>query len=133
MRSSLILPDDIREAILTHTTNCDPEECCGLIAFDVEGRMRFAYPLSNTDRSDTSFTIDPDQSYRAFLHADEMGWVISGVFHSHPKGPDKLSDRDLAEAPRGWIHLLSTPSGLTAFRVSNGVVTGLTLSSGSNS
>ena len=117
MRTGLIIPGDIRQAILAHTANCEPEECCGLLAFDPESLLRFAYPLTNTDRSRTSFTIDPAESYHVFLHAEKMGWTVSGVFHSHPGGPDRLSDRDLTEAPPGWIHLLTTPTGLKAFRV----------------
>ncbi len=123
----MIIPDDIRDAILTHTANCEPEECCGLLAFDGDGRVRFAYPMTNTDRSESSFTIDPAESYHVFLHAEKMGWAISGVFHSHPGGPDGLSARDLEEAPPGWIHLLATPNGLTAFRVSGRVATEITL------
>lgn len=128
MRTNLILPGDISEAILAHTVNCEPEECCGLIAVDGDGRMRFAYPLTNTDRSPSSFTVDPDESYRAFLHAEAMGWEISGVFHSHPNGPNALSDRDVAEAPEGWTHLLACPSGLKAFRITKGIVDELEVS-----
>jgi proteasome lid subunit RPN8/RPN11 len=119
MRPGLIVPADIREAILNHTANCYPQECCGLIAIDAEGRIRFAYPLTNTDGSATSFTIDAEESFHTFLHAERMGWDISGVFHSHPHGPDTLSERDLAEAPVGWIHLLATSTDLKAFRITD--------------
>jgi proteasome lid subunit RPN8/RPN11 len=121
VRSGLIIPDDIREAILNHASNCQPEECCGLIALDDEGRVRFAYPLTNVDKSEDSFTIDPTESYHAFLHAEGMDWEIAGVFHSHPDGPDVLSDRDIAEAPDGWIHFLMCADRLKAFRVSDGI------------
>lgn len=116
------LPDQAREALLTHAANCEPEECCGLIASNRSGEVQFVYPLTNSDRSETSFTIDERESYHAFVHADHQGWNISGVFHSHPRGPDVLSERDRAEAvDPGWLHVLVSPGGLRAFRVEAGV------------
>lgn len=122
MRSGLItVPAEVRLAIERHAENCYPEECCGLIASDSEGQIRFVYPLSNNDRSPTSFTVSPDESFGAFMHAERNGWTISGSFHSHPKGPDVLSERDVVQAvDPTWIHLLACPSGLKAFRIRDG-------------
>ncbi|MDH3517766.1 MAG: M67 family metallopeptidase [Acidimicrobiia bacterium] len=115
------LPGEVREAILTHAANCEPEECCGLLASNASGEVRFVYPLTNSDHSERSFTIEESESYSAFLHADRSGWSISGVFHSHPRGPDVLSDRDLDGAvDSGWLHVLVSPGGLRAFRVEGG-------------
>jgi proteasome lid subunit RPN8/RPN11 len=115
------IPGQIRASILTHAANCEPEECCGLLASDRAGRIRFAYPLTNDDRSGTSFTINARESYHAFLHADSVGWEISGDFHSHPRGPSHLSERDIALAPDPtWLHLLLSPIGLKAFRIADG-------------
>lgn len=114
------ISDQIRLAILAHASNCEPSECCGLLASDDRGQIRFAYPLTNADHSPTAFTIDPTESYHAFLHADSMGWEISGVFHSHPRGPDVLSAQDIARAADPtWIHLLVCPAELKAFRIEN--------------
>jgi proteasome lid subunit RPN8/RPN11 len=116
------LPGQVRDAIETHAANCAPQECCGLLATDPIGEVRFVYPLTNADRSETSFTIDERESYGAFVHADRHGWSISGVFHSHPAGPNHLSDRDLFEnADQRWIHLVVSPAGLRGFRVESGV------------
>lgn len=112
------IPGQITEAILTHTTNCHPEECCGLIASDPNGQIRFAYPLTNVERSRSSFTIAPEESYGAFMHAERLGWTISGDFHSHPEGPALLSSRDVDESPHhSWLHLLASPDGLKVFKI----------------
>lgn len=103
-----------------HAENCEPHECCGLIASDGAGRIRFAYPLTNIDRSPSSFTIDPAGSFGAFRHADSNGWEVSGVFHSHPQGPEVLSELDLAGAQEGWINILIHPHGLKAYRSVSG-------------
>jgi len=107
--------------MLVHADNCAPEECCGLIATDQSGGIRFVYPLSNVERSTTSFTIEPEESYGAFMHADRCGWTIGGVFHSHPTGPDFLSEKDIVEtADPAWFHVLVCPDGLRAFRIEDG-------------
>lgn len=115
------LPGQVRKAMLIHAANCEPEECCGLIASSGSGEVRFVYPLTNADHSETSFEIDDNESFRAFVHADGKGWSISGVFHSHPRGPDVLSERDLDGAvDPGWLHVLVTAGALRAFRVEAG-------------
>lgn len=114
------IPAQIRQAITAHARNCHPEESCGLLAFDRDGRIRFAYPLTNEEHSETSFTVAPAESYHAFLHAENRGWTVAGDFHSHPKGPDGLSHIDLDQAVPGWLHLLLSPSGVTAWRIDNG-------------
>lgn len=107
---------------MAHADNCSPEECCGLLAWDGSGRVRFAYPLTNVEASGQSFTIAPEEAYGAFLHADQMGWKVAGVFHSHPGGPDRLSARDVdAAIDPSWLHLLVTPTGLRAWRVVDGI------------
>ena len=109
-------------AILTHARNCEPEECCGLIATD-DGEIVFVYPLTNVDRSPRSFTSAPDEALGAFLHAERSGWAIGGVFHSHPSGPEIPSKRDITEAAdERWLHLLVSPSGLKCFKIADGVV-----------
>ena len=80
------LPDQIRQAILAHAYHCAPDECCGLLAMDPEGAIRFAYPLTNVHPSPVSYTIDPDEHIHALNHAEALGWEIGGVFHSHPGG-----------------------------------------------
>jgi len=106
----LLLPDQIRWAILAHAENCAPNECCGLVAVDDLGRLRFAYPLSNADPSPISYTIDPDEHFRAMRHAESMGWEIGGVFHSHPGGTamPSMIDVQMALEP-DWLYLVAAP------------------------
>lgn len=116
------LADQIVAAVMAHADNCSPEECCGLLASDQHGQVRFVYPLTNVEASAQGFTIAPEEAYGAFLHADRMGWKVAGVFHSHPGGPDRLSARDVDEAADpSWLHFLVSPAGIKAYRVDDGV------------
>jgi len=116
------MPEPIRQAILTHAENMLPDECCGLIA-SVAGAIRFAYPLTNSNPSPVSFTIDPSEHFGAMNHAENQGWEISGVFHSHPTGERSPSATDVAMAwDPLWIHLVVARGEIAAFRIVDGEV-----------
>jgi proteasome lid subunit RPN8/RPN11 len=117
------LPDQIRQAILTHADNCAPNECCGLVAADSEGQITFAYPLTNVDPSPVSYTIDPDEHFSALAHAESQGWVITGVFHSHPGGDAMPSLIDVQSALEpGWMYLIVAPGEIRGFTIRAGTV-----------
>lgn len=123
----VVLPEPIRVAILTHAENNLPDECCGLIAIE-EGAVRFAYPLTNTNPSPVSFTVDPLEHFGAMRHAENQGWEISGVFHSHPDGEAAPSPTDVAMAwEPDWIHLIVGGGELGAFRIRGGEIEAVVL------
>jgi len=117
------LADQIRQAILTHAENCAPDECCGLLAADTEGRITFAYPLTNVDPSPVSYTVDPDEHFAALSHAESQGWEIAGAFHSHPGGSATPSMIDVQTALEpGWLYLIAAPAEIRGFRITAGEV-----------
>jgi len=115
---TLHLPDQIRTAILVHAGNCAPDECCGLIASDASGAVRFAYPMTNVNPSPVTYTIDPDEHFAALDHAESLGWTLAGVFHSHPHGPAEPSMIDLQSAlDPEWVYLIAGSDGVRVFRI----------------
>ena len=93
--------------MIRHALWCHPAECCGLIAIDSQRRVRMVYPLTNSERSPTRFTIEPGEHFGALMHADGQGWEIGGVFHSHPAGEAILSSTDLAQPhDPAWVHVV---------------------------
>ena len=119
----LRLPEEIRQAIIVHAANCAPDECCGLLASDDEGRISFAYPLTNANPSPVTYTIDPDEHFHALRHAESLGLEISAVFHSHPSGPATPSMVDVFGAlDPDWVHVIVAPEDLRGFRISDGLV-----------
>jgi proteasome lid subunit RPN8/RPN11 len=117
------LADQIRQAILTHADNCAPDECCGLLAADTEGRITFAYPLTNVDPSPVSYTVDPDEHFAALSHAESRGWGIAGAFHSHPGGSATPSMIDVQAALEpDWLYLIAAPAEIRCFRIRAGEV-----------
>ena len=108
--SGLVLPAAAAEAIRAHAAFSLPNECCGLLAGLLAGRdavVRFVYPLTNSNPSPTSFTIDPTEHFHSWRHATANGWDLIGAFHSHPGGPDRPSRTDLALANEpDWVYLI---------------------------
>ena len=118
MPETLRLPDQVRTAILVHAANCAPDACCGLIASDGEGQIRFAYPLTNVSPSPVAYTINPDEHFAALGHAESLGWTLSGVFHSHPAGSTQPSMVDLIGAlDPDWVYLIAGSGEVRGFRI----------------
>ena len=113
---------------MAHAENCRPDECCGLLAADDEGRIRFAYPLSNADPSPVSYTIDPEEHFHAMRHAESMGWELAGVFHSHPGGTAMPSMVDVQSALEpDWAYLIASPGEIRGFHIRAGEIEEITL------
>ena len=123
----VVIPPPIREALVAHTLACLPEECCGLLAVDGHGSIRFVYPLTNVDHSPVSYTVEPREHFGALRHADRHGWEIEGGFHSHPTTTPVPSPTDVERSPGpGWLHLLvgfeAGRPAVRAFRIRDGQI-----------
>jgi len=122
-REVLGLPDltlhpEMVEAMVQHSRFCAPEEACGLLAVDAEGVVRMVYCCSNVDRSPHRYTVDPDEQYHAWRHAEAMGWDIGGVFHSHPGGEARPSPTDIERAlDPSWWYVIVGRDGVRAYRI----------------
>lgn len=103
----MLLSDSIRAEIVRHARAVYPEEACGLLAVDVDGRVRRAYCLDNVDRSPASFTVDPDQHFASLGDAESNGWSLGGSFHSHPRTAGVPSQTDISRALEpDWVYLI---------------------------
>lgn len=97
--------------MIDHCVGSLPNEGCGLLAVS-EREVLAVYPTSNGDRSPVAYTVPPDEHYDAVIQAEQRGWEINGVFHSHPKGPPVLSLTDLEEMVHpSWLYVVIGLSG----------------------
>lgn len=107
MTRPLVLPPQMREAMVAHARFAFPEEACGLLATDGHGALRMVYCTTNIERSATRFTVDPTEHFRAMRHAERNGWEIGGSFHSHPTSPALPSRTDIAGALEpAWVYVI---------------------------
>jgi proteasome lid subunit RPN8/RPN11 len=105
-RPAVHLPEEARRQIIDHCRDQLPNEACGLLAVDA-GRVVKVYPTDNLDSSPDSYTVPPDDHYRALIDAESHGWTLGGVFHSHPNGTAQMSTTDVAGANEPeWLYVV---------------------------
>lgn len=105
------LSEELLGRIVDHCRRALPDEGCGLLALDSD-RIAEVYPTANADESPVSYTIPPQEHYDAVMDAESKGWEIRGAFHSHPKGPARMSATDLDRALEpGWLYLVVALDG----------------------
>ena len=101
------MPEQVRDAMIAHARFCYPEEACGLLACDPDGRVRMVYALTNAEHSPVAYTVDPAEHLKAMRHAERNGWELAGVFHSHTHSPAYPSPTDVARAVEpDWVYVL---------------------------
>nr|PZN88413.1 MAG: hypothetical protein DIU54_02180 [Acidobacteriota bacterium] len=99
----VILPRDVRRAIVEHARADLPDECCGLLVGRLSGSTTSvvaAVPMRNVAASPVRYRIDDRQhiDLRRFLRRFSPPLLVVGVYHSHPDGRPEPSATDVAEA-----------------------------------
>lgn len=85
------------EAMRRQVAALAPEEACGLVAGS-GGRSTEVIPVENILHSPVRYRMEPRAQIDALNRLDEQGWDLLAIYHSHPSGPNYLSETDLAEA-----------------------------------
>jgi proteasome lid subunit RPN8/RPN11 len=106
---TVAIPSAVRRAIVAHARRDRPHECCGLL-IGRGRRIDFAYPMANiAARPATRYRVD-DAAHlelRRVLRQLTPPLAIVGVYHSHPSGPARPSERDVREAHYpDWMHVI---------------------------
>ena len=126
----LELPQEIVDDIVALAVEEYPYEACGLLAGPAGGDVvtRF-YRCRNAARSARVYTVDPGDHLRAERDAEDRGWEIIGVVHSHTHTAAAPSPTDIAQAPDpGWHYAIvslrdETDPQLRSYRIVDGDVT----------
>jgi len=82
-----------------------PNECCGVVAANGDGRPVKVFPARNIDASSATYRIDPRDLMRISDEIDGEGWSMWGFFHSHTHSeayPSK-TDRVKAIEAQDWF------------------------------
>lgn len=85
------------EKIVSRAFSELPNEACGLIGGKIDGDDKYiekVYLLTNTDRSDEHFSLDPKEQLSAVRDMRSLGLVPLGNWHSHPASPSRPSEED---------------------------------------
>ena len=94
---NFIVDSGVLDRMMEHARATLPNEACGLLVGRNGQAGRFI-PTENTLRSETEYEIDPAFLAATFRLLRDSGEELVGIFHSHPKGPARPSNRDLERA-----------------------------------
>ena len=106
-----------------------PNECCGVIAANGEGRPVKIFPMQNADASPVTYRLDGREQLRVFDEMDEKGWELWAIYHSHTHSEAYPSETDikLAFYPDARYLVLSladrSAPEMRAFMIADGEVT----------
>ncbi len=105
MKNRLILLPKHWQAMREHVAGQAPLEACGLLT-GKNDRVEKTIPIRNQAQSPVRFHMDPKEQLDALEWMDSNDQELLGIFHSHPTGPDEVSDTDIDEASYPVVHIV---------------------------
>jgi proteasome lid subunit RPN8/RPN11 len=124
----LVLPRSVWVEMVAHAIGGLPLEACGLFAGDpATAEVHRFYPCTNTAASSKLYTVEPRDHLRADRDAEDHGWEIIGVMHSHTHTDAYPSPTDVAQAPDPTWHyvivsLRQPDAALRSYRIVDGTI-----------
>jgi proteasome lid subunit RPN8/RPN11 len=82
-----------------------PLEACGLLA-GKNNTVQAVLEIRNQAHSPVRFVMDPQEQLTAFNWIDSNALDLLAIFHSHPAGPEVISETDIAEAAYAVVHII---------------------------
>jgi proteasome lid subunit RPN8/RPN11 len=123
MKQGLTISRKHWHEMLDHVRRQAPLEACGLLA----GRndlVEEVIAVRNQAQSPVRFVMEPYEQLQAFEWIESNHLELLGIFHSHPNGPETVSETDIAEAAYEVIHVICSPGeegwGGRGFWIENG-------------
>jgi len=130
MHRAIRIQAGLVEQLLAHAHRNAAQECCGLLA-GKEGAITRALPAANALASATAYEIAPGELFRLMREIRSAGLELLGIYHSHPTGENKPSQRDIERAyyPATAYFIISPRADsiqpIRAFSIQNGSATEL--------
>jgi proteasome lid subunit RPN8/RPN11 len=122
----VVIPSEVRSALVEHAEAESPNECCGLLAMR-DGVAERYIPARNAAASPYRFELDVDPE-TWFL--EDEGFELA-VFHSHLSSPPRPSRTDVENIGlwegRPYVILTVSTGQLGAWRIDGGRIEALPL------
>ncbi len=124
----LTLPQSMIDEMIAHAREDAPDECCGIIAGDADGRATKLYRAINAEHSPYRYSVDTKDLLRIHKDADSNDWEFLVIYHSHTHTEAYPSPTDirLAAWPDAYYILVSlmdeSAPVVRAFRITEGLV-----------
>jgi proteasome lid subunit RPN8/RPN11 len=140
---ALHLTDQQVEEMIRHAQREYPNEACGLLAGKAcpeqgrracpeqgrrDGWVERVYQMTNADHSPVTYSLEPEEQYRAFMEIEAEGRELLAIYHSHSHSPayPSVTDLELAYYPDCLYLIISLADRarpiIRAFRVVEGAI-----------
>ena len=120
----ILSPSQLNE-IFAFAKQAAPDECCGLISGNNDGRALRIYPLRNVaGDKNVSYEAAPEDLFAAQRQMRERGESLLGIYHSHPRAAEpepSPTDVRLAYYPTAIYFIIGLAGDhpvMRAFRIS---------------
>ncbi len=124
----MVVPKEVRAALVAHAEREAPNEACGLVLLR-DGRAARYEPGRNKAASPYRFELELEDPELWF--AEDDGYELA-VFHSHPSSPPRPSRTDVENIGlwerRPYLILSLRTNELAAYRIDGGRIEPLELS-----
>ena len=124
----IVLTQREKDKLITHAIERQPNESCAMLLgekIDDAWNVKEIFLTENIDKSQTNFTISPEELIKGYKLAEKMRLELVGVFHSHPNSDTTPSDTDkkfMQNNPVPWIIFSGITNDLTAYMLDSDVI-----------
>ena len=124
----IVLTQKEKDKLITHAIERQPNESCAMLLgdkIDDAWNVKEVFLTENIDKSQTNFTISPEELLKGYKLAEKMHLELVGVFHSHPNSDTTPSDTDkkfMQNNPVPWIIFSGLTNDLTAYLLDSDVI-----------
>ncbi len=113
--------------MIAHARQDFPLEVCGILG-GVDGVVSAHYQLTNTDKSNEHFTMEPKEQFAVVKDLRGKGLVMLAIYHSHPETPARPSEEDIRlaltpDVSYVIVSLAAATADVRSYRIEGGAVT----------
>ena len=125
---SIVLTQKEKDKLIAHAIEQQPNESCAMLfgeKIDDAWNVKEVFLTENIDKSQTNFTISPEELLKGYQLAEKMHLELVGVFHSHPNSDAIPSSTDKAfmqNNPVPWIIFSCVNNSLKAYLLDSDVI-----------
>jgi proteasome lid subunit RPN8/RPN11 len=84
------------DEMVQHARADAPNECCGMIAADAEGKLVAVHQMVNAAASPLRYVMDPTEQYQVeYKQIYDAGLDVGVVYHSHTRSAPYPSQTDI--------------------------------------
>lgn len=118
---------ELYDQLVAHARSEAPNECCGIVSANGDGRAVKVYPATNVFASPLRYEVDPQDLVRIWGEIDDADLEIGAIYHSHTRTVPEPSQTDINSAtyPEALyiiVGLMNDEPEVRAWRIVDGQV-----------